>query len=240
MLDTIDSVRDLEDIGKLFINCRLRICQRILLSNYCNNFDQLSLLLFVSNLHIEAFYDESLCLSILSKNILFPFLLTILPYSSDILLSIIYKKPLFSISPTPILLRNILFAPLVEELSFRFPLLLISQSSSTFPHLFYASLPFAFAHIHHSFPVLFKFRKQLTFSLFIRIISGSLFQIIYTFIFGFYAGILVLKFGIIGTILAHSVANFFQIPIAMTLSWRFKLLFVSSLFMWLYFVISFI
>lgn len=114
--------------------------------------------------------------------------------------------------------RNVIFAPISEELVFRgimVPVLYMaySQSTSRSPSdtamlTAWASIGwFGIAHLHH---MIEKVRNGESFS---NALKVSLIQLIYTSIFGFIAALLFIRTGTIySSILSHMICNFVGLP----------------------------
>ena len=115
--------------------------------------------------------------------------------------------------------RNLLIAPLGEEIVFRaltIPLFLIAQTSTT-RIIFLTPLVFGGAHLHH----LVEFVQSRTpagtryppVAVWINGIAISLFQFIYTSLFGFFAAFVFLRTGNLWAVIAaHSFCNKMGVP----------------------------
>uniref|UniRef100_A0A0N4ZX19 CAAX prenyl protease 2 n=1 Tax=Parastrongyloides trichosuri TaxID=131310 RepID=A0A0N4ZX19_PARTI len=107
-----------------------------------------------------------------------------------------------------IFVRNVLFAPISEELAFRaccIPLLINCFEKSTI--IFILPLGFSLCHLHH---ILDDTRKGLSV---IGSLLARLFQCSYSYLFGIYAAFLFIRTGnVIAPILSHAICNCLGLP----------------------------
>ncbi|KAL0205704.1 hypothetical protein P9112_001011 [Eukaryota sp. TZLM1-RC] len=183
------------------------------------------------------------------SSIFIPVFITSIPYFPDLIVYISqcvgtgklkFINFLSFKSLYPLILRNVVFAPILEELSFRLPFLVIFNSKLITSRSFLiilSSVPFSVAHFHHFlFPLLRSFVFGGRYSPGMTL-SSAFFQLCYTFIFGVYVSFVCFKYGIFGAILTHSVANFGSIPSSFLLNKFYFFLFIICLSVWLLFVI---
>lgn len=130
------------------------------------------------------------------------------------------KPPFVAQSDQLVRLRDIVFAPLSEELVFRRHALLCWSCLPFSARLFGPAAVFAFAHLHHV--------KTIG-------LAGTLVQLSYTFVFGVYAASLFLATGgksIAAPLAAHMFCNWFGLPdfaaVAEHHRWRFVSLIYAS------------
>jgi len=108
-----------------------------------------------------------------------------------------------------VLLRNLVFAPISEEIIFRGVVVFllrksVSQNSTI---LFTAPLFFAPAHLHHA---VVKYWSGYAAK---HVVPETVMQLAYTYIFGCIATLLYLRTGTIATsILSHVICNIVQLP----------------------------
>jgi prenyl protein peptidase len=98
-------------------------------------------------------------------------------------------------------LRTYVIGPVSEEICFRLVLCTILESSelSTFSVVLFSAFLFSAAHLHH---LLVNFFSE-------KSISGNLFQLVYSFIFGIFAAFLFIKTQSIGgSLTSHILCNF--------------------------------
>lgn len=114
--------------------------------------------------------------------------------------------------------RNIVFAPLMEEIAFRMcmvPIMLHAGFSVT-SAVFLTPLFFGAAHVHHILNDTGKVTKMVIAGKTIRIPTvyiGATVQAAYTSVFGFFTSYLFIQTGtIIAPIVAHAFCNFMQLP----------------------------
>uniref|UniRef100_A0A0K0G405 CAAX prenyl protease 2 n=1 Tax=Strongyloides venezuelensis TaxID=75913 RepID=A0A0K0G405_STRVS len=107
-----------------------------------------------------------------------------------------------------IFIRNVVFAPVSEELAFRaccIPLLIHCFDKSTI--VFILPLGFSLCHLHH---ILDDTRKG---SSVINALLARLFQCSYSYLFGVYAAFLFLRTGnVISPIISHAICNCLGLP----------------------------
>ncbi|KAL0241395.1 hypothetical protein GEMRC1_006630 [Eukaryota sp. GEM-RC1] len=111
------------------------------------------------SIHLLTHFHHSLTVS----SVILPSLLTLLPYTPDVIYRLSYKLSFFS-KPSMTSLRNIIFAPIAEEFAFRLPFLVLLNSSSFSSHKYslglVSSIPFSLAHLHHLAYLLFPKSKK--------------------------------------------------------------------------------
>lgn len=138
----------------------------------------------------------------------------------DLALSVIYLRLLAS---NPLLLhyRNLLHAPITEEVAFRSLMILVLSSSCTGDsnqHMqrdgcmlnvaLFTPAWFAIAHVHHLLEKLFVAKMSLT-----SAVLSTVIQLSYTSIFGLIASYLYISTGnIFSPIVSHVMCNFFGLP----------------------------
>lgn len=114
--------------------------------------------------------------------------------------------------------RNYVVAPITEETIFRGVIcaLLSMSLSSKWAILLISSAVFSMAHMHHYFFQSLQGLANIS-------LAAGLFQVVYTFLFGFYSGTFYLKTGSILTSIAlHIFCNFLGFPDVDTLYSRSK------------------
>lgn len=122
----------------------------------------------------------------------------------------LYSEPRFLMSSLCdlILIRNVVVAPLAEEFTFRacmMPLLLQCFKPTT--AIFVCPLFFGFAHAHH---MLERIKSGISIK---DVIIIACFQFSYTFIFGAYSALLLVKTGhFVAPFLAHAFCNLMGFP----------------------------
>ncbi|KAI9272090.1 hypothetical protein EDC94DRAFT_249321 [Helicostylum pulchrum] len=123
------------------------------------------------------------------------------------------ERDLYSIFTTLLGQRNYLVGPLTEEFVFRACMIAVlyqANYSTTFL-IFVSPLYFGLAHLHHAWDIYNKMgrtRRALNNALF-----SSLFQFVYTTLFGWYASYLFLRLGnIMAPVLCHSFCNIMGLP----------------------------
>ena len=106
--------------------------------------------------------------------------------------------------------RDFFFAPLAEEIIFRtciIPPFLFSRNIGPMAICWYTPLFFGLAHAHHALTKLRNGAPMKT------VLFGTLFQLVYTTLFGAYASYCYIKIGSLPAIvLAHSFCNFMGLP----------------------------
>ena len=115
--------------------------------------------------------------------------------------------------------RNIIVAPVSEELVFRslvISLYLLAKVSPT-RIVFITPLVFGMAHLHHLYTNLRSQtppgRKYPPLAAWVQCIAVSLFQFAYTSLFGFFAAFALLRTGnVYGVVLVHSFCNWMGVP----------------------------
>jgi prenyl protein peptidase len=115
--------------------------------------------------------------------------------------------------------RNIIVAPVSEELVFRslvISLYLLAKESPT-RIVFITPLVFGMAHLHHLYTNLRSQtppgRKYPPLAAWLQCIAVSLFQFTYTSLFGFFAAFALLRTGnVYGVVLVHSFCNWMGVP----------------------------
>ncbi|MCJ1449150.1 MAG: hypothetical protein MMC23_009669 [Stictis urceolatum] len=107
--------------------------------------------------------------------------------------------------------RNFIAGPATEELLFRgtlVPLFLHSPLSTTQVVLL-APLPFGLAHVHHAY----EFRLTHPTAPMVLVIAQSLFQFVYTTLFGWFAALVLVRTGSLwACVLCHAFANWMGLP----------------------------
>jgi len=121
--------------------------------------------------------------------------------------------------PQATTLRDLVIAPLTEEIAFRgcllpaLLLLLPATATSRARALAASSAAFASAHLHHAAATLLLSPTRLPRGQSRAVALGALLQLIYTFAFGAAAGALLLASGSLAApVAAHSLANFLGLP----------------------------
>ncbi|KAI9718943.1 MAG: hypothetical protein M1812_003828 [Candelaria pacifica] len=120
------------------------------------------------------------------------------------------RRDLFLNLTVPLLIK-ILQGPITEETVFRsclIPLHLLAKVSPT--HIvFYTPLYFGIAHIHH----FYEYTLTHPHTPLLPALARSLFQFVYTSIFGFYAAFIYLRTGsLLAVIISHSFCNWCGLP----------------------------
>ncbi|KAI9797756.1 MAG: hypothetical protein M1835_006928 [Candelina submexicana] len=107
--------------------------------------------------------------------------------------------------------RNFIAGPITEEIVFRscvIPLHLLAKISPT-RIVFYTPLYFGIAHIHH----FYEYTLTHPHTPLLPALARSLFQFVYTSIFGFYAAFIYLRTGsLFAVIISHSFCNWCGLP----------------------------
>ena len=127
--------------------------------------------------------------------------------------------------PSATMLRDLVIAPLTEEIAFRgclLPILLLlippskgatSATKTTTAALVASSAAFASAHLHHAAAALLLSPNSLPRDQRRALALGALLQLLYTFAFGAAAGALLLASGSLAApVAAHSLANLLGLP----------------------------
>ncbi|VDN07781.1 unnamed protein product [Thelazia callipaeda] len=106
-------------------------------------------------------------------------------------------------------IRNILLAPVTEEVAFRAcASTLILQCLSSTTTIFVAPIPFALSHLHHIFDDMKRGYSKY------EAMSRRTFQMSYSYLFGAYATFLFVRTGnILAPIISHSVCNNMGLPL---------------------------
>jgi len=163
-------------------------------------------------------------LSVFDDHSFYPYLVTPVLYLGPLYATYLYRKlplqsqwsaredvyPVFFTWPG---VRNYIFGPLTEEIVFRACVLAVYHLAglSTRKKIFLSPLSFGLAHIHHAWDVYNRFGR--TRGALRRAIIVSLFQFIYTTLFGFHSAFLFLRTGsIYPPLISHAFCNFMGLP----------------------------
>jgi len=124
-----------------------------------------------------------------------------------------FKEDLVAVLSSPQGLRNYIVSPITEEVVFRSCIIAIAHlaDDSWRSMIFVSPLWFGFAHAHHAWETFNNLGR--TRSAFSTAISGSLFQLAYTTLFGWFAAYLFVRTGsAYATCFSHIFCNFMGLP----------------------------
>eukprot|EP01100_Stratorugosa_tubuloviscum_P011671 TRINITY_DN5254_c0_g1_i2.p1 TRINITY_DN5254_c0_g1~~TRINITY_DN5254_c0_g1_i2.p1 ORF type:complete len:283 (+),score=79.27 TRINITY_DN5254_c0_g1_i2:56-904(+) len=177
------------------------------------NYFYFSNLSFIDFLVFSGFKTESFLLALI-----LPLFLVIILFLGPILMIYFELGPndfitnLVSIfkAPSVFTLRNIIVAPIAEEIVFRGCMcpLIIAAGFSPISALFMTPLFFGIAHLHHILNSVYSQQVALK-----QAVFEAVFQLFYTTLFGWFASFIFLRTGhIIGCIICHAFCNSMGFP----------------------------
>jgi prenyl protein peptidase len=139
-----------------------------------------------------------------------PLLLVAILFSGPLLLAWYHKTLCRTLTNTPIAIRNLLAAPITEEMCFRSGLVSFLLASNVSPSrtLWLSPLPFALSHVHHVIDLVIHQGWHP-----VDAIARCLFQVVYTTIFGWLAAFFLLQTGhYAALVITHSFCNYMGFP----------------------------
>ncbi|KAH7622799.1 putative CAAX prenyl protease 2 [Nannochloris sp. 'desiccata'] len=139
-----------------------------------------------------------------------PLFLVAILFSGPLLLAWYHQTLLRRVTNTPVAIRNLIAAPITEELCFRSGLISFLLASHVSPSraLWLSPLPFALSHVHHVVDLIVHQGWHPA-----DATARCLFQAVYTTIFGWLAAFFLLRTGhYAALVVTHSFCNYMGFP----------------------------